>query len=107
MSGTAREELTELVKSTDSMRQIYEDLRREPLRLFCQICGESKHTGRPVPDHRLALFNYFAEASLRALAAAGLLKQIQGSSFSIYEYEPTERGLAMYRKLEAEGYCKS
>lgn len=106
LSGKATEELHGLVRSTDTMRQIYDELQREPLRLLCQVCAETQRSGRAVADHNLGLFSYFAEASLRALVASGLLKQTQGSSFSIYEYEPTEKGLALHKRLMEEGACK-
>ncbi|MBI2957984.1 MAG: hypothetical protein HYY32_03985 [Chloroflexi bacterium] len=106
MNNSAKEELSGLVNSTEVMKQIFTELEQEPERLFCTICGDNEKSGRPVPDHRISLFGYFAEAGLRALVAAGLLTMITGGISSIYEYQPTEAGLALYRKLLAEGACK-
>lgn len=107
MSEAARQELLNLVNSTENMRQIFSELEQEPLRLLCTVCREKQRDNKPVPDHRLALHSYFAETALRSLVGAGLLKQIQGGSFSIYDYEPTETGLALYSKLVDEGTCKA
>ncbi|MDO8472874.1 MAG: hypothetical protein Q7T05_03565 [Dehalococcoidia bacterium] len=107
MSESSREELLRLVRSTESMKQIFSDLEREPVKLLCAVCQEYRRSGKTVPDHRLALFSYFAEASLRALVGAGLLKMLPGGSTSIYEYEPTGKGSEIYDKLIAEGFCKA
>ncbi len=105
--SSAREELTNIVRSTESIRQIILDLENEPVRLLCIIGREKTTTGAAIPDHRLGLNNYFAEAALRALVAAGLVTQRPGGIISIYDYEPTEKGLAIYSKLCEEGVCKT
>ena len=105
MSATAREEFANLVRSTDVMRQLLRDLEEDPLRTLCSICKENSETGRPVPDHHLDFFSYNSESSLRALTAAGLVQAREGSRYAVREYEPTEKGLALYRGLRDEGTC--
>lgn len=107
MSDSAREELVGLVRSTEAMKQVFRDLDDEPVRLFCQIYTEHEKTGKPVPDHRLPLFSYFAEASLRALVTAGLVKSTDDSRYSLYEYEPTAKGIDFGRRLVKEGCIKA
>lgn len=106
MSMSGREELLELVRSTESMKQILGELEQEPVKLLCSICQDFRRNGKAVPDHRLALFNYFAEASLRSLVSAGVVKMMPGFN-SIHEYEPTGRGSEIYDRLIAEGVCKA
>ncbi|MEW6034414.1 MAG: hypothetical protein AB1603_06140 [Chloroflexota bacterium] len=105
MSTSARKELAELVGSTEVMRQVLQDLEEETLRLLCAVYKEYQKTSKAVPDHRLPLYNYFAEAGLRALLAADLLKSSQENRYSLYEYELTEKGLELCRRLCDEGAC--
>lgn len=105
MSG--REELLALVRSTESMKQILGELEQEPQKLLCAVCQDFRRNGKAVPDHRLALFNYFAEASLRSMVSAGIIKMMPGGLNSIHEYEPTSKGSEIYDKLIAEGVCKA
>ncbi len=107
MNNSAKDELIGLVKSTEAMRQVFRDLEKEPLRLFSLIYAEFEKTGRPVPDHRLPLFSYYAEMSLRALSAADLVKTTDESRYSLYEYEPTMKGRELGKRLAAEGLIKT
>lgn len=106
MTKSAREELTEQVNATDVMLQVRKDLEEEPMKLLCIMFQEHQKTLKPVPDHRLPLFGYFAEAGLRALLSAGLVKPGADSKYAIYEYELTDKGKALATKLHSEGYCK-
>ncbi len=106
MSNSAAQELMDIVRQTDSIRQIISDLEQEPLRLLCAVGKECSKAPGAIPDHRLGLNNYFAEAALRALVSAGLLKMQVGGNLAIYEYEMTEKGAAIYGRLVSEGVCK-
>ena len=105
MSATAREEFAALVNSTDVMQQLLWDLEQDPLRILCGVCRENGETGQPVPDHHLDFSSYNCESSLRALTAAGLLRAHEGSRYAVREYEPTEQGLDLHRRLRDEGVC--
>jgi len=107
LTKSARQELIDQVNSTDVMLQVLRDLEEEPLRLLCILFQENQKTLKPVPDHRLPLFGYFAEAGLRALLSAGLVKPGTDSKYAIYEYELTEKGMSLASKLQSEGCCKA
>jgi hypothetical protein len=49
---------------------------------------------------------YMGGAALKALLAAGLIRQHSGGRLSLYTYEPTEKGLEQYKKLEADGFYR-
>lgn len=105
MNKSARDELVNVVNSTGVMRQVLHDLEDEPLRLLCTIYQEFQKTGKPVPDHRLTIYSYFSEAALRAVLEAEIIKPCCESRYSLYEYEFSEKGLDLCRRLAEEGYC--
>jgi hypothetical protein len=101
---SALDQFSELMETTEVVRQVRKSLREEPAHLLGEICHEYEKTGQPVPDHRLRFVGYMGEAALKALIAAGLVRRQSGGRLSLYCYEPTEEGLEHYRKLKAEGF---
>ncbi|MBI2854349.1 MAG: hypothetical protein HYX87_05435 [Chloroflexi bacterium] len=106
MNNSARKELLDAVRSTDAMQHVLRDLEEEPFRLLCTIYAENAATQKPVPDHRLPLFSYFAEAALRSLVAAGFIKLAEESRYSLHEYEPTDKGKELAQRLTEEAACR-
>ena len=103
---SAIDEFTSLLETTEVMRQALRSLKEEPAVLLSAICRDYRVSGQPVPDHRLPLAGYMGEAALKALLSAGLVEQHPGGRISLYSYEPTEKGLQQYQKLEAEGFYR-
>jgi hypothetical protein len=92
----AFEDFTKLIKQTDTMQALYQNMEREPAKLLAAICREYEATNRAVPDHHLNLAGYFGEAMLRALVGANLVTKEREDRFSLYGYKPTETGLKYY-----------
>lgn len=103
---SALDDFAARIESTDVMKQALRSLREEPARLLRDICREHGKAGQPVPYHRLQLIGYLGDTSLRALLAAGLVKQLPGDRTALYMYEPTKEGQEHYEKLQAEGFYK-
>jgi len=103
---SAIDDFAALLGATEVMQQIHKSLKEEPAHLLGNICREHEKTGQPVPDHHVHLVGYMSETALRALLAAGLIKQQPGGRLSLYCYEPTPEGLKQYEKLKAEGFYK-
>ncbi len=101
---SAIDDFTALLETTEVMGQMLRSIREEPAHLLRDICRDYQRTGQTVPDHRLQLIGYMGEAALKALLAAGLIKQHTGGRLSLYTYEPTEKGVEQYEKLEADGF---
>ena len=93
-----------LLENTDPVKEVLHSLREEPARLLGEICAEHARTGQPVPDHRLRLASNVREVGLKALLAAGLVKQDTGGRLSLFSYEPTTTGQAECEKLRAGGF---
>jgi len=89
------------IKKTETMQALFRSLEEEPAKLLGHICREYETTGKAVPDHHLHLAGYFGEAMLRALVSANLVTKEPGG-FSLYAYEPTEKGLNYYKGMLAE-----
>jgi hypothetical protein len=98
----AFEDFTKLIKQTDTMKALYENLEKEPAKLLATICREYEATNRAVPDHHLNLAGYFGEAMLRVLVGADLVTKEREDRFSLHGYRPTETGLKYYRAMLKE-----
>ena len=98
----AFEDFVGVVKQTETMQALLENLEREPAKLLAAICREYEATKKAVPDHHLNLAGYFGEAMLRALVSANLVTREREDRFSLYGYKPTEAGLKYYKALLKE-----
>jgi hypothetical protein len=98
----AFEDFVEVVKQTETMQALLQNLEREPAKLLAAICREYEATNKAVPDHHLNLAGYFGEAMLRALVSANLITREREDRFSLYGYRPTEAGLKYYKALLEE-----
>ena len=98
----AFENFVDVVKQTETMQALLQNLEREPAKLLAAICREYEATKKAVPDHHLNLAGYFGEAMLRALVSANLVARERGDRFSLYGYKPTEAGLKYYRAMLKE-----
>ena len=98
----AFEDFTDLVKQTETMQALLQNLEREPAKLLAAICREYEATKKAVPDHHLNLAGYFGEAMLRALVSAKLITREREDRFSLYGYKPTEAGLKYYKAMLKE-----
>jgi hypothetical protein len=98
----ALEDFVGIVKQTETMQALLQNLEREPAKLLAAICREYEATNKTVPDHHLNLAGYFGEAMLRALVSADLIARERGDRFSLYGYKPTEAGLKFYKAMLKE-----
>jgi hypothetical protein len=98
----AFENFVDVVKQTETMQALLQNLEREPAKLLAAICREYEATKKAVPDHHLNLAGYFGEAMLRALVSADLIARERGDRFSLYGYKPTEAGLKFYKAMLKE-----
>ena len=98
----AFEDFVGVVKQTETMQALLENLEREPAKLLAAICREYEATKKAVPDHHLNLAGYFGEAMLRALVSANLVTREREDRFSLYGYKPTEAGLKYYKAMLKE-----
>jgi hypothetical protein len=105
VSSRARQEFIDIIRATEVIQQLLRDLEDDPLRILCSVCREHAETGQAVPDHHLDFYSYNSESALRALTAADLLRAREGSRYAVREYEPTEKGMALYHRLREEGAC--
>lgn len=96
------EDFIDVVKKTETMQALYQNLEREPAKLLAAICREYEVTSKAVPDHHLNLAGYFGEAMLRALVSANLVTREREDRFSLYGYKPTEMGLKYYKAMLKE-----
>ena len=95
----AFEDFVDVVKQTETMQALLQNLEREPAKLLAAICREYEVTNKAVPDHHLNLAGYFGEAMLRALVSANLITREREDRFSLYGYKPTETGLKYYKAM--------
>jgi len=98
----AFEDFVDVVKQTETMQALLQNLEREPAKLLAAICREYEATKKAVPDHHLNLAGYFGEAMLRALVSANLITREQEDRFSLYGFKPTEEGLKYYKAMLKE-----
>jgi len=98
----AFEDFVDVVKQTETMQALLQNLEREPAKLLAAICREYEVTNNAVPDHHLNLAGYFGEAMLRALVSANLITREREDRFSLYGYKPTEVGLKYYKAMLKE-----
>jgi hypothetical protein len=98
----AFEDFVDVVKQTETMQALLQNLEREPAKLLAAICREYGATKKAVPDHHLNLAGYFGEAMLRALVSAKLVTREREDRFSLYGYKPTEEGLKYYKAMLKE-----
>jgi len=96
------EDFVDVVKQTETMQALLQNLEREPAKLLTAICREYEATNKAVPDHHLNLAGYFGEAMLRALVSANLITREREDRFSLYGYKPTEAGLKYYKAMLKE-----
>jgi len=96
---SAFEDFADVVKQTETMQALLQNLEREPAKLLAAICREYEVTNKAVPDHHLNLAGYFGEAMLRALVSANLITREREDRFSLYGYKPTETGLKYYKAM--------
>jgi len=95
----AFEDFVNLIRQTDTMQALYQNMEKEPAKMLAAICREYEQTGKAVPDHHLNLAGYFGEAMLRALVSANLITRERDDRFSLYGYKPTELGLKYFKAL--------
>jgi hypothetical protein len=93
------EDFIDVVKQTEPMQALLQNLEREPAKLLAAICREYEVTNKAVPDHHLNLAGYFGEAMLRALVSANLITKEPEDRFALYGYKPTEAGLKFYKAM--------
>jgi hypothetical protein len=98
----AFEDFVDVVKQTETMQALLQNLEKEPAKILAAICREHEVTNKAVPDHHLNLAGYFGEAMLRALVSADLITRERGDRFSLYGYKPTEEGLKYYKTMVKE-----
>ena len=98
----AFEDFIDLIKETETMQALLQNMEREPVKLLGTICREYEATNKAVPDHHLNLAGYFGEAMLRALVSANLITRERGDKFFLYGYNPTEAGLKYYKAMLKE-----
>jgi hypothetical protein len=98
----AFEDFVDVVKQTETMQSLLQNLEKEPAKLLAAICREYEATNKAVPDHHLNLAGYFGEAMLRALVSANLVTREREDRFSLYGYKPTELGLKYYKAMLKE-----
>ena len=98
----AFEDFIDVVKQTETMEALLQNLEREPAKLLAAICREYEATKKAVPDHHLNLAGYIGEAMLRALVSANLITREREDRFSLYGYKPTEAGLKYYKAMRKE-----
>lgn len=98
----AFEDFIDLIKQTETMQALLQNLEREPVKLLGTICREYEATNKAVPDHHLNLAGYFGEAMLRALVSANLITREREDRFYLYGYKPTEAGLKSYKAMLKE-----
>jgi len=98
----AFEDFVDVVKQTETMQALLQNLEREPAKLLAAICREYEVTKKAVPDHHLNLAGYFGEAMVRALVSAKLITREREDRFSLYGYKPTEAGLKYYKAMLKE-----
>ena len=103
----AIDSLAALLSATDVMSQLLMALREEPAHMLGDICRKHQATGEPVPDHLLQLAGIVNDVARRALLSAGLIVQTRGQRLSLHSYEPSPKGLKLYKRLEAEGTIRS
>ena len=96
------EDFVDVVKQTETMQALLQNLEREPAKLLTAICREYEVTSKAVPDHHLNLAGYFGEAMLRALVSANLITREREDRFSLYGYKPTEAGLKYFKAMLKE-----
>ena len=95
----AFEDFVDVVKQTETMQALLQNLEREPAKLLDTICREYEATSKAVPDHHLNLAGYFGEAMLRALVSANLITREREDRLFLYGYKPTEAGLRYYKDM--------
>ena len=98
----AFEDFVDVVKQTETMQALLQNLEREPAKLLAAICREYEATKKAIPDHHLNLAGYFGEAMLRALVSAKLVIREREDRFSLYGYKPTEEGRKSYKAMLKE-----
>jgi len=98
----AFEDFVDVVKQTETMQALLQNLEREPAKFLAAICREYEATNKAVPDHHLNLAGYFGEAMLRALVSANLITREPEDRFALYGYKPTEAGLKYYKAMLKE-----
>ncbi len=103
---SAIDDFTNLLESTEVMKQVLKSLKEEPAHLLGTICREYQRTSQLVPDHRLFSTGYMGEVALKALLSAGLIKRQSGERLSLYSYEPTPEGLKQCERLKDDGFYK-
>ncbi len=94
------DEFIDLIEETEAVKGVVKSLKLEPAKLLRDICLEYRETGHPIPDYKLNLVGYLREIALRALISADLIEEKSGGRLSLYVYEPTEKGLDQFVKLE-------
>jgi hypothetical protein len=98
----AFEDFVDVVKQTETMQSLLQNLEKEPAKLLTAICSEYEETNKAVPDHHLNVTGYFGEAMLRALLSANLVTREREDRFSLYGYKPTKEGLKYYKAMLKE-----
>ena len=98
----AFEDFIEVVKRTETMQALFQNMEREPAKLLAVICREYEVTNKAVPDHHLNLAGYFGEAMLRSLVSANLITKEPEDRFALYGYKPTDAGLKYYKAMLKE-----
>ncbi|MFO7997241.1 MAG: hypothetical protein R6U93_08955 [Dehalococcoidia bacterium] len=95
----AFEDFIAVLRKTEIMQTLLQNLEREPAKLLGVICREYEATNKAVPDHHLSLAGYFGEAMLRALVSANLITREPEDRLFLCSYKPTETGLRYYKAM--------
>ena len=98
----AFEDFVDVVKQTETMQALLQNLEREPAKLLAAVCREYEATQKTIPDHHLNLAGFSGEAMLRALVSANLITRERGDRFFLYGYKPTKEGLKYYKAMVKE-----
>ena len=103
---SALDDFMALLETTEVIKQVLSSLKEEPALLLGHINREFERSGESVPDHRLMLGGFLGEDSLKALVSAGLIQKEPGQ-YSVYRYQPTDKGKEYYEKLGESGFYRN
>lgn len=94
--------LETMISTLEPIRELIEEAKHHPIRLFYQICTLSRETGSAVSDHSLSRTPYLSDVALKALIAGELIETTDPGHHAMYAYLPTKKGLKIFQSLELE-----
>ena len=71
---SAIDDFAALIETTEVMKQVLKSLREESAHLLGDVCQQYQKAGQSVPGHRLHFIGYMAEAKIKALLSAELIR---------------------------------